>query len=87
MAKVEIYSSPFCGYCGRAKRLLSTKGVEYIDYDIMLDDSKRVEMTERTGGRTSIPQIFIDGALIGGADELSALDKQGKLEALLKGGA
>ena len=83
-AKVEIYSSPFCGYCARAKGLLSRKGVDYTDYDIMVDPSKRDEMLERAGGLTSVPQIFIDNAHIGGCDELLALEQQGRLDPLLK---
>lgn len=83
MAKVEIYSSQFCGYCARAKRLLSQKGVEYVDYDVIEDPDKRTEMTTRAQGRTSVPQIFIDGQHIGGSDDLYALDRAGKLDPLL----
>jgi glutaredoxin 3 len=82
-AKVEIYSSPFCGYCARAKRLLSSKGVEYVDYDVLAESAKRDEMVERAGGRTTVPQIFIDGTHIGGCDELHALDDAGRLDKLL----
>jgi glutaredoxin 3 len=85
MAKIEIYSSLFCPYCARAKRLLDQKGVEYIDIDVIADTSKRSEMVRRAGGRTSVPQIFIDGAHIGGSDELYALERQGKLDGLLQG--
>lgn len=83
MPKVEIYSSQFCGYCARAKRLLSQKGVDYVDYDVIEDPDKRTEMTARARGRTSVPQIFIDGRHIGGCDELHALDRDGKLDPLL----
>jgi glutaredoxin 3 len=82
-AKVEIYSSPFCGYCSRAKRLLSTKGVEYIEYDVLAESAKRDEMVERAGGSTTVPQIFIDGLHVGGCDELHALDDAGRLDKLL----
>jgi glutaredoxin 3 len=85
MAKVEIYSSPFCGYCARAKSLLQKKGVEFTNIDVLEDTSKRDEMVARTGGRQTVPQIFIDGAHIGGSDELHALDRAGKLDALLGG--
>ena len=84
-AKVEIYSSPFCGYCARAKRLLSEKGVEYIDYDVLAEPAKRDEMVKRAGGRTTVPQIFIDGKHVGGSDDIHALDGEGKLDPLLAG--
>jgi glutaredoxin 3 len=83
MPKVEIYSSQFCGYCSRAKRLLSQKGVDYIDYDVIEDPSKREEMVHRAGGRRTVPQIFIDGQHIGGSDDLYALDSAGGLDPLL----
>jgi glutaredoxin 3 len=85
MAKIEIYSSLFCPYCTRAKRLLDQKGVEYTDIDVIADTSKRSEMVRRAAGRTSVPQIFIDGAHIGGCDELYTLERQGKLDSLLQG--
>lgn len=84
MPKVEIYSSQFCGYCSRAKRLLSQKGVDYIDYDVIEDTSKREEMVQRAGGRMTVPQIFIDGKHIGGSDDLYALDARGGLDPLLR---
>jgi len=82
MAKIEIYTSPFCGYCARAKSLLDSKGAEYEEADVMMDDNKRAEMRSRTN-RTSVPQIFINGQHIGGSDELAALEQAGKLDALL----
>jgi glutaredoxin 3 len=85
MKIVEIYSSLFCPYCTRAKRLLNQKGIEYIEIDVIADTSKRSEMVQRAGGRTSVPQIFIDGEHVGGSDELYALERQGKLDALLQG--
>ena len=85
MVKIEIYSSLFCPYCTRARRLLDQKGFEYTDIDIIADTSKRTEMVRRAGGRTSVPQIFIDGTYVGGCDELYALERQGKLDALLRG--
>lgn len=84
MAKVEIYTSPFCGYCFRAKRLLDSKGVSFEEFDVMMDAAKREEMVERAAGRSTVPQIFIDGRHIGGCDELHALDKAGKLDPLLE---
>jgi glutaredoxin 3 len=82
MAKIEIYTTPFCGYCARAKGLLDGKGVAYEEMDVMMDDKKRTEMRERSKSRT-VPQIFINGQHIGGSDELAALEKAGKLDALL----
>jgi glutaredoxin 3 len=83
MARVEVYSSMFCGYCARAKALLERKGVAYDTIDVLEDTAKRDEMVARAGGRTTVPQIFIDGAHIGGSDELAALDRAGKLDTLL----
>ena len=80
MPRVEIYSTLFCPYCARAKSLLERKGVKYINFDIIEDVSKREEMLKRAGGRTSVPQIFIDGEHIGGCDDLYALDRAGKLD-------
>ena len=82
-AKVEIYTKMFCGYCHRAKRLLDAKGVDFIEYDITMDAAKRDEMRERAPAARTVPQIFIDGALVGGSDDLAALERAGKLDALL----
>lgn len=84
MATVEIYSSPWCGYCARAKTLLDRKGVAYTDIDVDADTKRRDEMSKRAGGRTSVPQIFIDGAHVGGCDELYALDRARKLDPMLE---
>jgi glutaredoxin 3 len=84
-AKVEIYSSPWCGYCARAKGLLDRKGVEYTDYDVTAETSKRDEMVQRAPGSSTVPQIFIDGKHVGGSDELHALDRAGRLDPLLAG--
>jgi glutaredoxin 3 len=83
MAKVIMYSTAFCPFCMRAKALLNAKGVEFVDIDVMFDPAKRAEMTERSGGGRTVPQIFIDGEPIGGFDELYALDRQGRLNDLL----
>lgn len=83
MAKIEMYSWSHCPFCIKAKRLLEEKGVEYTDYDITGDAAARTKMIERTGGPKSVPQIFIDDNLIGGCDDIHALDKQGKLDAML----
>ena len=81
--KVEIYTKRFCGYCFRAKRLLDSKGVDYTEYDITMDGPKREEMMQRKPDARTVPQIFIDGQAIGGSDELAALDREGRLDALL----
>jgi glutaredoxin 3 len=83
MARVEIYTKMFCGYCTSAKRLLAGKGVAFEEYDITLGGPKRAEMLQRANGRTSVPQIFIDGVHVGGSDELHALDREGKLDPML----
>ena len=82
MAKIEIYTTPFCGYCARAKSLLEKKGAAYEEIDVMMDEKKRTEMRERAK-RSTVPQIFINGQHIGGSDELAALEQAGKLDALL----
>ena len=82
MAKIEMYTTPFCGYCARAKSLLEKKGAAYEEVDVMMDEKKRTEMRERAKHST-VPQIFINGQYIGGSDELAALERAGKLDALL----
>jgi len=83
MAKVEIYTTVFCPYCERAKALLARKGVGFEETDAPHGSAARRTAIERSGGRTTVPQIFIDGRAIGGSDELAALEKAGKLDALL----
>ena len=83
MAEVELYTTPFCPYCVRARALLERKGVAYTDIDIIGEPARRAEMVRRAGGRTSVPQIFIRGEHIGGSDELLALDRDGELDAKL----
>ena len=82
MARIEIYTTPFCGYCARAKGLLDSKGAAYEEVDVMEDAAKRTEMRDRSR-RTTVPQIFINGQHIGGSDELAALEQAGKLDPLL----
>ena len=84
MAKVEIYTSPLCGFCHAAKRLLDSKGVEYHEFDVMLKPSLKQEMLARSAGRSTVPQIFIGGSGIGGCDELHQLEASGELNTLLK---
>ena len=86
MAKVEIYTKAFCGYCARAKRLLEAKGVQFEEYDITMGGPGRGEMLQRASGRTTVPQIFIDGRHIGGSDDLAELERNGQLEAMLAAG-
>ena len=84
MATVEIYSKSWCPYCRMAKRLLEEKGQEFVEFDVELDAGKYDEMLDRSQGRWTVPEIFIDGALIGGFDELRALEASGELDALLE---
>ena len=83
MAKVEIYTKAFCPYCTRAMRLLDSKGVAPEEYDITMGGPRRAEMIERSGGRMTVPQVFIDGRHIGGSDDLAALDARDGLDPLL----
>jgi glutaredoxin 3 len=82
MAKIEIFTTPMCPYCWRAKRLLNSKGVTFDEIDLWEESGRRQEMVARADGRTSVPQIFIDGAAIGGSDELAALEATGRLDGL-----
>ena len=83
MAQVEIYTKAFCPYCARAMRLLADKGVTPTEYDITFGGAKRAEMLDRAPGRTTVPQVFIDGRHIGGSDDLAALEARGGLDPLL----
>lgn len=83
MKPVEIYTSPLCGYCTAAKRLLKQKDVSFHEINVLMDPTKRQEMTQRSMGGRTVPQIFVDGTPIGGYDELSALDRAGKLDPML----
>ena len=84
MATVEIYSKSWCPYCRMAKRLLEEKGQEFVEFDVDLDAEKYDEMLERSEGRWTVPEIFIDGELIGGYDDLQAMDASGQLDERLK---
>ncbi len=83
MAKVEIYTKGWCPYCVRAKRLLAESGAKVVEYAVDLGGEKKGEMIQRAGGRTTVPQIFIDGKHIGGCDDLVDLQMSGKLAGLL----
>ena len=87
MAKVEMYSTMWCPYCARARALLERKGVEFIEIDLMEQPGRRDEMIRRAGGRTTVPQIFINGEHIGGSDDMAALDRAGQLDAKLGTGS
>lgn len=84
MARVEIYSSLLCPYSSRAKKLLDAKGVDYEEIDLMLKPWRRAEMIERSGGRTSVPQIFVDGSHLGNCQEMLALEAAGRLAPILE---
>ena len=83
MPEIEIYTQPFCPYCSRALRLLGEKGVDYREIDAPPGSVARREATTRSGGRTSVPQVFIAGRHIGGCDDLLALERAGGLDRLL----
>jgi glutaredoxin 3 len=85
MPNIEIYTQPFCPYCARALRLLKDKGVEFTEIDAPSGSQARQTSFERSGGKTSVPQIFINGEAIGGCDDLMALNRAGKLDPLLAG--
>jgi glutaredoxin 3 len=85
LAAVEIYSSMMCGFCHRAKQLLSHKGVDFVEIPVDMDIEARATMSRRSGGVNSVPQIFIDGDHIGGCNELFMLEEKGALDALLAG--
>jgi glutaredoxin 3 len=82
MAKVTIYTRPFCGYCARALKLLGDKGADFTEIEAGMDPALRKEMMDRSGG-TTFPQIFVGERHIGGCDDLMALERAGKLDALL----
>ena len=83
MARVEIYSKSTCGFCYRAKALLDAKDVDYEEYELTWGSPRREEMIQRSNGRTTVPQIFIDGKHVGGCDDLFALERDGKLDQYL----
>ncbi|NCC21748.1 MAG: glutaredoxin 3 [Alphaproteobacteria bacterium] len=83
MRNIEIYTTSSCPYCVRAKALLDRKGVSYSEYKVDHDEEKRAEMIRRSGGRRTVPQIFVDDRPLGGCDDIHALDRQGKLDPLL----
>ena len=83
MAKVELYTTTFCPYCVRAKSLLKSKGVAFEEIDVTDDAELRQKMVELSGGRRTVPEIFINGKIVGGYDELKALNDAGQLDSML----
>ncbi|SMX26204.1 Glutaredoxin-3 [Pelagimonas phthalicica] len=84
MQPVEIYTSPLCGFCHAAKRLLKQKGVEFTEIDVLVEPNRRSEMMDRANGRHTVPQIFIGETHVGGCDDLYELERAGKLDPLLE---
>lgn len=85
MQPVEIYTSPLCGFCHAAKRLLKQKGINFSEVDVLVDPARKPEMIQRANGKKTVPQIFIGETHVGGCDELYALERAGKLDSLLTG--
>ncbi|EPX82471.1 glutaredoxin 3 [Salipiger mucosus] len=85
MQSIEIYTSPFCGFCHAAKRLLTSKGADFTEIDVAADPERKPEMIQRASGGRTVPQIFVGDTHVGGCDELYALDRAGKLDTLLAG--
>lgn len=83
MPEIEIYTSRWCPFCARAERLLRARGAEFRRIDVDADPNFRQEMMRRAGGRRTVPQIFVDGAHIGGSDDLMDLERAGRLDAVL----
>lgn len=86
MAKIEIYTKAFCGYCARAKALLDRKGADFQEIDVTMDRAGFDAMVDRAHGRRTVPQIFIDGKHVGGSDDIAELEVRGELDALLGAG-
>ena len=84
-AAIEIYTRPGCGYCSAAKSLLNRKKATFTEYDAGADSTARQKMYDRAGTGSTFPQIFIGETHVGGCDELYALDREGKLDAMLAG--
>jgi glutaredoxin 3 len=83
MQTVEIYTSPLCGFCHAAKRLLTQKGISFAEVDVLANPDRKPEMIQRANGARTVPQIFVGDTHVGGCDELYALDRAGKLDPLL----
>ena len=83
MKPVEIYTSPMCGFCHAAKRLLKDKGVNFSEINVWSNPARKPEMIQRANGGRTVPQIFVGDVHVGGCDDLYALERAGKLDALL----
>ncbi len=83
MAEVDIYTTPFCGFCYRAKAFLEGKGVRFTEIDVTITPGARQEMMDRAGGQRKVPQIYVDGRHLGGCEELFDLESRGALDSLL----
>lgn len=83
MKAVEIYTSPLCGFCHAAKRLLNEKGVDFTEVDVLQQPERKAEMVQRANGGRTVPQIFVGDVHVGGCDDLYALERSGKLDPLL----
>ena len=83
MKSVEIYTSPLCGFCHAAKRLLTQKGISFSEIDVLMHPNRKAEMIRRANGGRTVPQIFVGDTHVGGCDELYALERAGKLDPLL----
>ncbi|MEL6618833.1 MAG: glutaredoxin 3 [Pseudomonadota bacterium] len=83
MKAVEIYTSPLCGFCHAAKRLLNEKGVDFTEVDVLQQPERKAEMVQRANGGRTVPQIFVGDMHVGGCDDLYALERSGKLDPLL----
>ncbi len=84
-ASVQIYTTNYCAFCQRAKAILRSKGVEFEEIDVTNSPELRERMVELSGGRRTVPEIFINGKAIGGYEELKALDDAGQLDPMLSG--
>lgn len=83
MKTVEIYTSPLCGFCHAAKRLLSEKGIDFSEVDVLANPDRKGEMIQRANGGRTVPQIFVDDTHIGGCDDLYEMERKGALDKLL----
>lgn len=83
MKTVEIYTSPLCGFCHAAKRLLSQKGVDFSEVDVLANPDRKPEMTQRANGGRTVPQIFVNDIHVGGCDDLYEMERRGALDKLL----
>ncbi|WP_295311358.1 glutaredoxin 3 [Roseobacter sp.] len=83
MKTVEIYTSPLCGFCHAAKRLLSQKGIDFTEFDVLASPDRKPEMIKRANGSRTVPQIFVGDDHVGGCDDLYELERSGKLDSLL----